>query len=102
MAGDGKKGVQWKPVKISSLSKEAGKLYESYSQALAKTKELSNELKDRLREDWNKAFPEGIDGKACAFNVMGETIQYTMTEKAKQKAKSIDEDEGDDVFSRPQ
>ncbi|PAY10972.1 hypothetical protein CK489_02165 [Bradyrhizobium sp. UFLA03-84] len=97
----GKKGVQWKPVKISSLSDRAGKLYDRYTEALAKTKELSSELKEQLRTDWNTAYPEGRDGKVCSFNVMGDKIQYTWTDKTKVKAKTVDEDDGDDVFSNP-
>ena len=89
------KGVEWKPVKVTGLSKDMQTLHTKYTDAYEKASKLANQLKDGLRDEWDTRYPTGIDGKVCAFNVTGGKLQYVM----KEKAKGATAGDGDDVFS---
>jgi DNA repair ATPase RecN len=88
-------GVEWKPVKVAGLSKEMQALHKSYVELNEKAKKEATKLKDQLRDEWNKKFPNGVDGKVAAFNITGGKLQYVM------KDKDSERDMGDDVFSNP-
>lgn len=86
-----RKGANWRPVKITGLSKKLQTAYKNFQAAL-------EELKDGLTEEWNEKYPDGIDGKVISFNVVtGGKVMYMLKDKPKTKAKGVGD--GDDVFS---
>ena len=96
-----KKGVAWRPVKVSSLSPKIQAEYKKYVEAYDKAKNLERGLKDGLLEEWDSKFPKGVDGKVIAFNITGGKLQYAMKAMKDGPKKRKGDDEGDDVFLHP-
>jgi hypothetical protein len=98
-----KVGVDWKPVKASSLDGGLRRDYQEYVNAFKKASELARKLKDDVTQEWNEKYPSGIKGKIAAFNAIGGRLLVVMKDKEKKAGpeKVFDENEGEDVFAEP-
>lgn len=97
---EGRKGVPWRPVKVSDLSQDRQTEYRQYLDADASAKSLADVLKAKLRQEWESKYPDGIDGKTASFTITGGRLQYAMV-PMKTRSKNGASDDGDAVFSHP-
>jgi len=98
---DERKGVAWKQVQASSLTEDSLKLYHKYVKDFQGASQSAKTLKEAVSAEWNKKFPDGMDGKVCVFNAIGGVLNYAWIDKTKSKAtKSFDVTKGDNVFAR--
>ncbi len=98
---EGRKGVPWRPVMVSDLSHDRQAEYRQFIAADATVKSLADELKAKLRQEWESKYPDGIDGKTISFTITGGRLQYAMVPMKARSKKGVS-DEGDAVFSHPQ
>lgn len=97
-----KEGAAWKHVKASALSADCQAFYAKYAQMIRDSKIAAQELQDTVTQEWNTKFPNGIDGKVCAFRVANGNLMYVMKKMPKQKKakrNTIALEKGDDVFA---
>ena len=97
-----KEGPAWKHVMVSALSERCQALYDKYAQKIKDAKVVGQELHEAVTAEWNTKFPDGIDGKVCAFRVANGDLTYVMKRiPKKKKARKADQERGDDVFRNP-
>lgn len=97
-----KEGPAWKHVMVSALSERCQALYDKYAQKIKDAKVVAQDLSDAVTTEWNTKFPDGVDGKVCAFRVANGDLTYVMKRiPKKKKARKADQERGDDVFSAP-
>jgi hypothetical protein len=97
-----KEGPAWKHVMVRALSDRCQALYEKYVQKIKDAKVIGQELSEAVTGEWNTKFPDGIDGKVCAFRVANGDLTYVMKRiPKKKKARKAEQERGDDVFRDP-
>ena len=99
-----REGGAWKHVRASALSADCQVFYAKYAQMIRDSRIAAQELQDTVTQEWNTKFPNGIDGKVCAFRVANGNLMYVMKKMPKQKQAKRNTaalEKGDDVFAFP-
>lgn len=75
-----KEGIKWRDVDDTKLPQAQRKLLEEYKKTHKENEKKGHELAAALRNDWDKKYPKGKDGKRIAFKIVNGTFQCGETE----------------------